>query len=171
MYDENMNHIGSGERKGSEPKRHWTRGVHILVHDDKNILLQLRSSDKRKYPNLWDFSAGGGLLLGETTKNAAIREFQEELGIPWTFGDIKEALVVKMETMEDGTICNNFNSVFFLGKKLEPSELNLKKDEVEEIKHFPYNKFRDLVNSEKFVPYPKHYKKEILNYVDKYFTN
>ncbi len=47
---------------------------------NRKLLLGLRSSDKRYYPNTWDVF-GGHCESGETIEEAFIREFMEELGV------------------------------------------------------------------------------------------
>lgn len=74
--------IGSCEREKIYAERLLHRIVHVLVYDKKGrVLLQLRSKDKDYLPGYWATSAGGHVLRGENTKQAAVREMGEELGI------------------------------------------------------------------------------------------
>ena len=58
------------------------RSVAVLVHDEENRLyLQQRSADKTFYPGRWDVSASGHVLVGESTKEAALRVLFDELRI------------------------------------------------------------------------------------------
>jgi 8-oxo-dGTP pyrophosphatase MutT (NUDIX family) len=60
-----------------EPK---TRAAGIAYHDpDGNVLLVKRHSSSKDYPDHWAFP-GGHLEEGETAKQAATRETQEECG-------------------------------------------------------------------------------------------
>ena len=57
------------------------RGVHVLVVNSKGeILIQKRSKHKKYMPGLFDVSVGAQVQSGETYKQAAIRESEEELG-------------------------------------------------------------------------------------------
>ncbi len=90
------------------------RIVHILIFNKHNeLLLQMRSAQKRAHPNHWSTSVGGHVRQGETYQQAAIREAEEELGIhpvvseKWkdsytnTLGHKK--FLTTFEAFEDGT--------------------------------------------------------------------
>lgn len=53
----------------------------IIANDDKNILVPKRSSNRRIFPNCYDFSVGGHVNSGEEYEEVAYRELKEELGI------------------------------------------------------------------------------------------
>ncbi len=58
------------------------RAVHILIFNERGELyLQQRSRCKDRHPLLWDLSAAGHVMAGESYGEAAKRELQEELGI------------------------------------------------------------------------------------------
>jgi isopentenyl-diphosphate Delta-isomerase len=58
------------------------RSVHIFLFNTKGELyLQKRSLRKDQYPGHWDTSAAGHNDPGETPREAAQRELQEELGL------------------------------------------------------------------------------------------
>jgi intracellular septation protein A/isopentenyldiphosphate isomerase len=63
--------------------RDWLHPVvHILLLDGQNrVYLQRRSESKDIYPDYWDVSVGGHLDIGESPKDAGIREAMEELNI------------------------------------------------------------------------------------------
>lgn len=55
---------------------------HILVkHTDGTYLLMKRDSTKPAYPNMWEATAGGSALQGESALESAFRELREETGI------------------------------------------------------------------------------------------
>jgi len=49
--------------------------------EDNRMLIQQRTWTKIGWPGLWDLSAGGSALAGETSQQAASRELAEEVGI------------------------------------------------------------------------------------------
>jgi 16S rRNA (adenine1518-N6/adenine1519-N6)-dimethyltransferase len=58
------------------------RAVHILILNRcGELLLQKRSYRKDKFPRCWDSSAAGHVNAGESYRDCAIRELNEELGV------------------------------------------------------------------------------------------
>ena len=56
--------------------------IHVcLFNREGKLLIQRRSFRKKGFPGHWNFSVGGGVLAGETVREAAMRELKEELGI------------------------------------------------------------------------------------------
>lgn len=56
--------------------------VAVLIFKDsskKEVLLQKRSEKMRQTPGLWQHSAGGHILAGDTPDQAILKEIQEEL--------------------------------------------------------------------------------------------
>jgi len=90
IVDENDRVIGTARRSechGNPALIH--RAVHVLVVNQKgDLLLQKRSARKDIQPGKWDTSVGGHLEIGESYRDAAVREMHEELGLtglPLTF--------------------------------------------------------------------------------------
>ena len=81
LVDENDNVIGKVENLKDIPAN-TLRFINIIIINDKNeILVPKRSSNRRIFPNCYDFSVGGHVSSGETYEQAAYRELEEELGI------------------------------------------------------------------------------------------
>jgi len=57
-----------------------------VIEKDAKFLLLKRSPNSKTYPNSWDF-VGGKLDLGETPKEAVIRETKEEISYDIAFGE------------------------------------------------------------------------------------
>ena len=77
---EGMTLIREEENKIPEGVYHLV--CHVLVrHVDGTYLLMKRSPDKPNYPNVWEATAGGSVLQGETVLEGAFRELREETGI------------------------------------------------------------------------------------------
>lgn len=53
----------------------------IVKHEDGMYLLMQRDFEKTSFPGLYEASAGGSALKGESPYDAAVRELKEETGI------------------------------------------------------------------------------------------
>ena len=65
--------------------------LHVVVHvclfnAAGEMLIQRRTETKRDWPGLWDFSVGGSIHAGETSREGALREVREELGLDVELG-------------------------------------------------------------------------------------
>lgn len=53
----------------------------LLFNASGELFLQKRSMNKDEFPGLWDSSAAGHLAPGESYRQCALRELEEELGV------------------------------------------------------------------------------------------
>lgn len=94
IVDANNNIIGQASRQEVHEKNLMHRAAHVLIAHDGYIFLQLRSHEKKQFPNKWDISAAGHVESGETYIQTAIRELKEELAIdlniPHIINNLKE---------------------------------------------------------------------------------
>ena len=113
--------------------------VYILSKDNKNILLQKRSPEKRPWPNMWDVSVGGHVNAGELGTHAIIRELKEELGID-----------VKKEDLEFVGCATNigkhkhYNEFYAIHVEIDPQILELQKEEVQGVKWFQIEEVKKM---------------------------
>ncbi|MCS6771420.1 MAG: NUDIX domain-containing protein [Kiritimatiellae bacterium] len=64
------------------------QAVHVQVFDQEGrLFLQKRASSKDIEPGKWDSSVGGHLRPGESPREGAQRELEEELGVRAVLGD------------------------------------------------------------------------------------
>ncbi len=80
--------VGVAEREELYTNLLKHRIVHVLIFNTKGeMALQMRSEHKSFCPHHWSTAVGGHVHQGETTEQAAVREFQEEMGVvvPFTF--------------------------------------------------------------------------------------
>lgn len=82
-YDANGNTTGIDLVRGeSIPQGLYHAVSEIIVqHEDGCYLVMQRDFTKENYPGLFEASAGGSVLKGETCFEAALRELYEETGI------------------------------------------------------------------------------------------
>lgn len=82
LYDKDRRPLNRTHERG----RYLEKGTYHIavgiwtVNDKNEVLLTLRSPDKRDWPNMWENTAGS-LLCGETSVEGAMRELKEETGI------------------------------------------------------------------------------------------
>jgi isopentenyl-diphosphate delta-isomerase len=74
--------VGTMERGEIHRKRLFHRSVHVFLFDEAGrIYLQKRSFGKLEHPGKWDSSASGHVESGESYREAAGRELEEEIGV------------------------------------------------------------------------------------------
>jgi len=74
--------VGTMERGEIHRKRLFHRSVHVFLFDEAGrIYLQKRSFGKLDHPGKWDSSASGHVESGESYREAAGRELEEEIGV------------------------------------------------------------------------------------------
>ena len=82
IVDEQDTVIGTIYRKDEIYGKHILRSTSIfLLNSKKQILLQLRAKESKRYPLHWDVSGGGHVNSGESYQDCAKRELFEEIGI------------------------------------------------------------------------------------------
>ena len=82
IVDEQDTVIGTIYRKDEIYGKHILRSASIfLLNSKKQILLQLRAKESKRYPLHWDVSGGGHVNSGESYQDCAKRELFEEIGI------------------------------------------------------------------------------------------
>ncbi len=83
VLDKNGNKTGEVATRDEVHKNGlWHRSIAVAILNEKDeILLQQRSHNKKKNPDMWDISVAGHIDAGESVLVAAMRETAEELGI------------------------------------------------------------------------------------------
>lgn len=110
--------------------------VFILSSDNKKVLLQQRSSNKKLWPNLWDVTAGGHVLTKEFGYQAIIRETKEELGIYINKEELEFIGVTISEDIEGKIINRHFNEHYVVHEDIDIQSITLQQEEVQDIKWF-----------------------------------
>lgn len=116
-----------------------------LVNERGEMLLQQRQQTKARWAGRWDCAVAGGVLQGETTTQAALRECHEELGLALHVQDL-----VPLFTAVDG---NRFDDLFLVRKNLDLLALTLQAEEVAAVRWANVADVRALLAAGQFVPY------------------
>lgn len=102
-----------GEVIGSALRSHCHDGskkLHPVVHlhlfnSCGELFLQKRASTKDVFPDKWDSSASGHILLGETPLAAVLREAKEELSVELPDVRFIEKYVIETELERELSYC------------------------------------------------------------------
>lgn len=145
LVDDNDNIIGQEERNiAFKTGRRNIRVINIFIFTtDNKIIVPLRSSNRRIFPNCYDFSVGGFVTSGDSYEKTAYKELEEELGIE----NVKLEEIGYFHPDKLGTAC--FSKLY---KLVYDGELNYDKDGISEICYFTKEEIKEKIdkNPEKF---------------------
>lgn len=149
LYDKNRVPLGrTAERYGPKGPGEYRTVVHVCVFDSRGrLLIQQRTAGKRIWPERWDFSVGGGVDAGETSRQAAHREFLEELGVSLDMDGLRPAVTVGFS--------QGFDDFFILVRDLDVESLTLQAEEVSQVRWVTLAEAEAMVDDGRFIPYPK----------------
>ena len=124
--------------------------VHIaIINSQGQMLIQRRQLTKKGWAGKWDISVGGCAMKGESSKQAAQRELQEELGIDLCFEEKRAAFTINFK--------EGFDDIYIFNGDYDLSELSLQENEVLAVKWVKSDEIMDMIDRDEFVPYPKSY--------------
>ena len=151
LYDEERRPLGrTAPRFSKREKGQWRLIAHLCIFDSRGrLLLQKRSTDKRVWPGKWDVSAAGGVAAGETTRMAAVRELEEELGLAAQSSHLRSVCTV--------TFNHAFDDYFILKRDVDLRNLRLQEEEVSAVRWATRQQVLDLVRKDEFVPYSENF--------------
>lgn len=113
----------------------WHRCFHLWIVDPGGdpdgpfLFVQRRASGKETWPDKLDVTAAGHLMAGESGLDG-LREVEEELGLSVGSGDVVALGTRRNELEIPAGMDREFQDVFLLVRRLEPSNLRLQKEEV-----------------------------------------
>eukprot|EP01133_Synstelium_polycarpum_P012481 gene12481-14649_t len=68
----------------------WHRVIHVWLADGKgNLLIHKRAANKPTYPSMWNVSTAGHVEAGLSSREAAIKELKEEIGVTATIDQLE----------------------------------------------------------------------------------
>lgn len=119
----------------------------IISTDNKKVLLQQRSSNKKLWPNLWDITAGGHVLTGELGYQSVIREAKEEIGVNIDKETLDFIGCTTSEIIRSDIIDRHFNEFYVIHRDIDLEDIVLQKEEVQDIKWFDKEEIIRKVNN------------------------
>ena len=146
ILDINGNKIGVKERIQASKDKDIYKIVYLwIINKENQILLQKRAITKKSNPGKWDCAAAGHVLAGETSIEAIKREAKEEINLNIHENDLK--LIYSGKGKDDKI---QFHDVFLLRSNININEINLQKEEVEDVKFFKVNQLVEIYNNGNF---------------------
>ena len=118
---------------------HRTSHVWLVRIKDgrQQVLLQKRSEEKDSYPGCYDISSAGHIPAGVDFVPSALRELKEELGVEVQAEDVVYCGQRKFHFEEifhgERFKDNQISNVYCLWRDVEPEQLKLQPEEVEEV--------------------------------------
>lgn len=151
LYDKDRCLTGETiERGRSIPAGRYHIVVHVVVFDAQGrMLIQQRQPFKEGWPNLWDITAGGSALTGESSTQAARRELWEEVGL-----DVDLTGVPPMLTIFYGEC---FDDVYVVTREVDPASLTLQYEEVQAVRWATEAEVFAMLEEGVFIPYHRGY--------------
>lgn len=149
LYTKNREKLNRTMVRGEkQPEDTYRIAVHIcLFRPQGQMLIQQRQPFKSGWSNMWDFSAAGSAITGETSAMAAQRELFEELGIQISFEQIRPSLTIHFD--------GGFDDMYLIEKDIELAQLTLQPTEVKTAKWATIDEISKMIDDGTFVPYHK----------------
>lgn len=136
------------ERAAKTPEGLYHLVVHVCVFNSRGeMLLQRRQLTKFGWPGLWDVTASGSAIAGETSGDAAAREMREELGLVLDFNSRRPALTIHFP--------EGFGDVYLIEQDIELDDLTLQTEEVMGVKWASEEEVVEMISRGEFIPYCK----------------
>lgn len=147
IFDDEGNQIGTATRKDVHRQGFWHEAFHcwfIQREEDKvYIYVQLRSKEKKDYPDLLDITAAGHLLAEETVKDG-VREIKEEIGIDVDIEELSPLGIIRYCIEKENFIDKEMANVFLYECSQPFSEYELQQEEVAGIYRIEWDSFKKL---------------------------
>lgn len=138
---------GMSIEKHQPMQKGWylSHAIIILKTEDGGYIMQQRSPKAKHSPGMWDVT-GGGVIAGETTAQAAVREAFEELGVTVEPENLCHMLREITEWGEDyGMICDTWAARV----KIPEDGFDIAEREVHDVKVVPFCEFLETVTYNK----------------------
>ena len=136
----------------------WHSSVHVWLVCKDQVVLQKRSADKDTFPNQWDISAAGHIEYGADSRESAVREVTEELGVECTKEELIYGFTCPSEQAPLGG-CNCFEDVYFLFRDKDELSFSLGTAEVTDVKWMEISDLKRALKEgdDRYVPKTKQY--------------
>lgn len=147
VYDENRLPTGRTAVRGSvQAAGDCQLVVHVCLFNARGeLLIQQRQHTKQSYPDRWDVSVGGGVIAGETGREAAMRELREELGLELDLSQTVAAVTLAFD--------GGFDDYYLADCDVPLSALTLQTEEVQAVRWVTREEIKSMIARREFAPF------------------
>ena len=143
LFDANRNPLGKTIKRGDAfADGEYYVCCEIWIQNSNGQFLMTQRHPNKKAGGLWEFT-GGGVLAGETTKQAAMRELEEELGV-----QVNESELTLLEVYQQR---NYFMDIFVVKKDVDTTTLVLQPEEVVDAKWVSHEELLQMIEEKQTV--------------------
>lgn len=167
IIDENGHPIGKiATRDEVHSKGLWHKIIVVAVIDEEgHILMQQRAKTVETNKLKWDITSAVHIQAGQTSKEAAIREISEEVGLKVKEEDLKYVLTYKNKKHLGKYLDNQFYDCYIVKQKnIDITKIKIQESEVEQIKICNLEEVEEMLKNNKVVPRNEFYA-ELLKYL------
>lgn len=147
LYDKDRIPLNKTIERGKPiPENEYHIAVHVCVFNSTNqMLIQQRQPFKAGWSNMWDVSVGGSAQTGEKSAQAAQRELEEEIGLKFSFDNLRPMLTVHFD--------HGFDDIYTICSDVDVNELKLQYEEVQTVKWATESEILSMIADGSFIPY------------------
>ena len=143
LYDSQRNPLNKTHERGQPfAEGEFYVCAEIWVKNSEGKFLITKRHPDKKAGNLWEFS-GGGTLAGETTKQSAVRELEEETGIKIDESELKLFATYQKK--------NYFQDLFLVCKDIDLKDIRLQAEETVDAKWSSPAEIQQMIDNGEFV--------------------
>lgn len=166
VLDEFGNYTGKMEKRSiihNNELFHNEVALWIVDKENKKILLERRSPNKKIFPNRLGLCAGH-IVEDETVEEALKKEAYEEIGINIDDYDVKKLMLIKRQ--DKNNYC--FSHQFYIDSYIPIDKFNIQLEELTEVLYIDYEKLKKMAkNNDERVVFKWIYYKDIFAKLDK----
>ena len=143
LYDANRNPLGRTIKRGEAfAEGEYYVCCEVWMQNSEGKLLMTQRHPDKKAGGLWEFT-GGGVLADETTKQACVRELEEEIGIL-----AEESELSLLEVYQHK---NYFMDIFVIKRDVDTANLKLQPEEVVDAKWVSREELLQMIEEKQIV--------------------
>ena len=151
VFDDKLQKISENTREFIHKNGLWHETFHCwFVHIKEGVpylYFQRRSEGKKDFPNLFDITAAGHILVHETVEDG-IREVKEELGIDICMNDLHAIGIIRDRILQEAFMDNEFAHTYLYITENENPPFHIQTEELSGIFSSPLAEVEKLYKQE-----------------------